>query len=229
MFWQEDDDKTEDQHSQNQVLDLSFAIRCKQLPLDHAWALQEAITQHLPWIKGQPQSGIHQIHVAESGNGWTRPDDVQNEYLTPSRRTRLILRVPKSHLEQAKTLSSKTLNIAGQALQVGNFKEKKLLNSTVIFARHIHSDTNESEPDFLQRMANEIFNLTSFKVKKMMCGKSHTISTPQGELFTRHLMIADLDNETSLALQKSGLGDYRGLGCGLFLPHKSIQTLNPAK
>lgn len=229
MFWQEDDDKTEEYQTPDNVFDLSFSIQCKQLPLDHAWLLQEAIAQHLPWIKEQPQSGIHQIHVAESGNGWARPDDSQNECLTPSRRTRLILRIPQSHLAQAKSLTGQTLDLDGNSLKVGTSKEKQLLKASVIFARHINSTKDESEPEFLQRMANEIFALAAFKVKKMMCGKSHTLHTPDNQLFTRHVMIADLDNDTSIKLQESGLGEFRSLGCGLFLPHKSIQTLNPVK
>lgn len=228
MFWQEDEDK-ETFEIPKQIIDLSFAIRCKQLPLDHAWALKEAITQELPWLTGMSNTGIHAIHVAESGNGWTRPDDIEHEWLIPSRRTKLVLRIPYSHLEQAQTLTGKTLNIAGQSLTLGKSKEKTLLNAPVIFARHIISNEQESEPEFLARIANVIKSDFGFKVKKMMCGKSHYIQTPSTELFTRHLMIADLDNETSIAIQEQGLGEERHLGCGLFLPHKGIKTLNPSE
>lgn len=228
MFWQEDEDK-ETFEIPKQVIDLSFAIRCKQLPLDHAWALKEAITQELPWLTDTSNTGIHAIHVAESGNGWTRPDDTEHEWLIPSRRTKLVLRIPYSHLEQAQTLTGKTLNIAGQGLTLGKSKEKTLLNASVIFARHIISHEQESEPEFLARIATAIKSDFNFKVKKMMCGKSHYIQTSNTQLFTRHLMIADLDNETSIAIQERGLGEERHLGCGIFLPHKGIKTLNPSE
>jgi hypothetical protein len=42
-------------------------------------------------------------------------------------------------------------------------------------------------------------------------------------------MIADLDSETSIKIQQLGLGKGRELGCGLFLPHKSIKTLKPTE
>ncbi len=229
MFWQEDEDKTLPYQAPDSVLDLSFAIQCKQLPLDHAWALSQAILAALPWFRDEEMAGVHTIHVAESGNGWERPDDHTNQYLLPSRRTRMSLRIPKHRLQDAQALSGQTLDIGSSPLTVGTAKEKPLINASVVFARYVLSDTEETEPDFLQRMAREIRAVADFKVKKMMCGKSYTIRTPEGDLHTRHLMIADLDNDPSIKLQQYGLGEGRKLGCGLFMPHKGIKTLKPTE
>lgn len=229
MFWQEDEDKTLPYQAPDDILDLSFAIQCKQLPLDHAWALSQAIHAALPWLQEEAIAGIHTIHVAESGNGWLRPDDTENQMLLPSRRTRMSLRIPKQRIADTLELVGKTLNIDGYPLIVGEAKEKSLLNASVIFARYVLSDASEQEPDFLQRMAKEIRELTDVNVKKMMCGTSNTIHTPEGILHTRHLMIADLDNAPSIRLQQYGLGDGRKLGCGLFMPHKGIKTLKPTE
>lgn len=229
MFWQEDEDKTLPWQAPDDVLDVSFAIQCKKLPLDHAWALSQAIHAALPWFADEPLAGVHTIHVAESGNGWERPDDPANQFLLPSRRTRLSLRIPKHRLADARQLSGKTLDIAGFSLHIGDAKEKSLLNAAVIFARYVLSDTDETEPVFLKRMADEIRRIADFKVKKMLCGKSYTLHTPAGDLHTRHLMIADLDNDPSVKLQQVGLGGGRKFGCGLFMPHKSIKTLKPTE
>lgn len=229
MFWQEDEDKTLPWQAPDDVLDVSFAIQCKKLPLDHAWALSQAVQQALPWFTDEPAAGVHTIHVAESGNGWERPDDHTNQFLLPSRRTRMMLRIPKQRLADAQHLCGTTLDIDGYALSVGEAKEKVLLNASVIFARYVLSDTGETEPEFLQRMATEVRRIADFKVKKMMCGKSYTLHTPQGDLHTRHLMIADLDNDPSVKLQQYGLGGGRKLGCGLFMPHKGIKTLKPTE
>lgn len=225
MFWQEDEDKTLPYQVPDDVLDVSFAIQCKKLPIDHAWALSQAIQDALPWFADEPLGGIHTIHVAESGNGWERPDDPTNQFLLPSRRTRMVLRIPKHRLTDSQQLSGKTLDIAGYPLSVGAAKEKTLLNTSVVFARYVLSAADESEPEFLQRMADEVRRVAGCKVKKMMCGKSYILRTPEGDLHTRHLMIADLDNDPSIKLQQYGLGAGRKLGCGLFLPHKGIKTL----
>ncbi len=225
MFWHEDEDKTLPYQAPDDILDVSFAIRCKQLPLDHAWALSRAIRAALPWFDEDEVSGIHTIHVAESANGWLRPEDTDGQWLIPSRRTRLSMRIPKERLAAIQQLSGQTLDIAGHALTVGDSKEKSLSNTSVLFARQVLSAPEENEPEFLQRIATEIKQLTDLNVKKMLCGKSHLLQTADGHQLTRHLMIADLDNDPSIRIQQYGLGTGRKWGCGLFLPHKSIKTL----
>ncbi len=230
MFWEEDEDKTLPYTIPDDVVDLNFAIKCKTLPLNHAWPLSREIQQILPWIKQEPTAGIHQIHVAESNNGWLRPqDDEEGALLYPSRRTKLSLRIPGNKIKDAQQLTGKTLDIDGHELTLGKSRKKQLSNASVIFARYVASDEEETENEFLKRIHNDILDMTNFKVKKMLCGKSHTIDTPNGKLLTRHLMIADLDSEPSIKIQQLGLGDYRELGCGLFLPHKGIKTLKPTE
>ena len=229
MFWQEDEDKSLPYQIPDDVIDLSFAIRCKTLPLDHAWALSQEVLKYLPWLK-DTGAGIHHIHVAESNNGWLRPgEDEAGALLYPSRRTKMTLRIPSEKYAEAEKLTGETLLIDDHPLTIGKAKKKKLTNDSVIFARHVLSDIKESENDFLGRMAEEIKQLSGFSIKKMLCGKSHTINTPSKKLLTRHLMMADLNSETSIKIQQQGLGDARLLGCGLFLPHKGIKSLNSSE
>lgn len=227
MFWEEDEDKTLPYQAPDDITDVLFALKCKTLPLDHAWILSEALQSQLPWIADDPHVGIHQIHVAESSNGWHRPEGTEGELLYPSRRTKLSMRVHKNRLADIETLSGQTLDLDGHPLKIGPMKIKPLINASVIFARYIASDKTETEDDFLMRMSQHIQALAGINVKKMMCGKSHKIQMPDEVLHTRHLMIADLDSDPSVTIQQHGLGEYRKLGCGLFMPHKSIKSLKP--
>ncbi|HMT91783.1 type I-MYXAN CRISPR-associated protein Cas6/Cmx6 [uncultured Thiothrix sp.] len=228
MFWQEDEDKTLPYQAPDDILDLSFAMRCKQLPLDHAWDLSVAIHQALPWFEGETLAGVHTIHVAESGNGWLRPEE-QNGLLIPSRRTRLELRIPKQRIQAAQALTGQILSWGEYKLEVGEAKEKPFSNAAVLFARYVVSAETESEKEFLQRMAAEVKQIAQFKIKKMLCGRSQHLRVGTNSIFTRHLMLADLDNETSIRLQQVGLGVGRHYGCGLLLPHKGIKTLKPTE
>jgi CRISPR-associated protein Cas6 len=225
MFWQEDEDKTLPYQIPDEIIDISFNIACKQLPLDHAWELRQQLQQTLPWLKENKLAGIHQLFVAESNNGWMRPEDGENQVLYPSRRTRLYLRIPREFVKETEALSGKTLTIAGHLLKLGKPKQKELVNTSIIFSRHVVSDKNETEDEFLQRHAIELKKITGTNIKKMMGGKTNKIKTPQGDLHTRHLMIADLDSVPSIKLQQLGLGEERQLGCGIFLPHKGIKSL----
>lgn len=228
MFWQEDEDKTLPYQVPDDVVDVGYALQCKRLPPDHAWTLSQAVQAALPWLADEPLAGIHTIHVADSGNGWERPGE-PGQYLIPSRRTRLFLRLPHHRVAEADTLTGKTLDIAGNALTVGESRVKPFLNASVLFARYVLCGKNEDEHAFLVRMAAEIHTIAGVRVKKMLCGKSHDIATPAGMLHTRYLMVADLDSEPSIRLQQQGLGEGRKLGCGLLLPHKGIKTLKPTE
>lgn len=225
MFWQEDEDKTLPYEIPDDVIDISFNISCKQLPLDHAWELQQQLQQALPWLKEDKLAGIHQLFVAESNNGWMRPEDGESQVLHPSRRTRLYLRIPRKRIAETETLTGKTLHIADHPLKLGKPKQKKLVNTSIIFARHLLSDQNETEDDFLRRYAKEFKQITGETVKKMMSGTAHTINTPTGDIYTRHIMIADLTTSESIKIQQVGLGGERQLGCGIFLAHKGIKSL----
>ncbi len=230
MFWEEDEDKSLPYTPPEDVIDLAFSIKCKTLPLNHSWALSREILKHLPWVEGDPHAGIHQIHVAESNNGWMRPDDdEENPLLYPSHRTKMTLRIPIDKLSDTEKLTGITLDIDGHSLLIGNSKKKLFTNAGVIFSRYVLSNHDESEHDFLSRVSQEIKSKTNFNIKKMLCGKIHIIKTPNTKFTTRNLMIADLDSETSIKIQQLGIGKYRELGCGLFLPHKGIKSLNASE
>lgn len=228
MFWEDEDDKTLPFKAPENIVDVLFAMRCKSLPIDHAWALSQQIQKHLPWLSDYRGAGIHHIQVAESNNGWVRPT-AENALLFPSRRTKLVLRVPAEKLTDLDRLVGEQLSIEDHTITLGSYKKKPLGNSGVIFARHMVMAEEQSENELMEAVAAEVRSLTGSPIKKMLCGKTHSIKTPQEHIKTIHLMIADLDDDTSIKIQQDGLGSGRELGCGLFLPHKSIKTLKPTE
>ena len=225
MYWQEDNDKGDEFSVPEDVLDLLFSIECSDLPLDHGYVLSEQILQHLPWMRNEPHAGIHQIHVAESANGWMRPENPETEVLCVSRRTKMTLRLPSSRLEDAHILTGKTLDIQGHPLKVGSFTTRKLSRLTTIFARYIDTGGSEDENLFLESMQRQLLD-KGIRVKKMMSGKLLSHQTDEGVILTRKLMISDLDVEQSILLQEAGLGERKLMGLGIFLPHKGIDAVN---
>jgi hypothetical protein len=76
----------------------------------------------------------------------------------------------------------------------------------------------------MQRVAAEMHAM-GIQVKKMLCGIGHTFNSPQGKLPTLSIMVADLDPEASVTLQRRGVGQGREMGFGIFIPHKSIKPV----
>jgi CRISPR-associated protein Cas6 len=218
-FWQEDQDEEQFVVPEN-VFDLIFKIKCPSLPVDHAWSLSEAIHRELPWFADEPQTGIHLIHGAESGNGWERPKDA-TDTLYFSRRTPLILRLPRRRIEEAMGLCGKSLDIDGFCMEIGQAHSRFLAMTTTLYCRHLVSESSQSEEDFLQSAVTSLQEL-NLRFKKILCGKGNRFATPQGALYTRSLMVAGLSLDDAITLQEYGLGSYQSRGFGLFVPHKTV-------
>ena len=225
MFWNEDDKNGPYQVSDD-VVDVGFKVISKSLPLEHAHELFIALHKVLPWLKDEALLGIHQIHGAESGNGWMRPEDTENELLCLSRRARMYIRTPDHRLDEIKALTGQVLHIAGHQLELGSSIIKPLSTQSEQFSRYvIVEEGEENEEDFLIRVVAELNELLETNVRKIMCGKPHTIRLPEEEIRTRSIMVADLEPEIAVKLQQQGVGRGRQYGCGLFLPHKGIKAV----
>jgi CRISPR-associated protein Cas6 len=224
MFWNEDKDKQPEFVIPDDVVDIAYRIGCPTIPLDHAHTLSTAIRAALPWLDDEEFSGIHLIHGAASGNGWFRPEDVENELLHLSKRTRMRLRVPKRRLEDAQALSGQTLDVDGHPLEVGRSETYMLSSLPTLFSRYVITREDLDEAEFLQQAAEQMLEI-DVPCRKMLGGITHTMSFPEGPVFTRSLMVADLEPEQSVRLQQHGLGEGRMIGCGLFMPHKGIDAV----
>jgi len=227
MYWEEDD-KANEITARDDVVDLVFGLNCRHLPVDHIFALSQAVQTILPWLVDEPEAGLHAINVATSGNGWLRPED-PDAVLHLSKRTRLELRVPKHRIDDAKKLEGAKLDVAGNALEVKAATERPLKTLTTLFTRSLattHAVAGEEQ--LLDWIYGELKAL-DIKPRKMMCGTEHFIETPEVRILTRSLMIAGLEVDESLRLQQKGLGPYRHLGCGLFIPHKGIDDIRKEK
>ena len=224
MYWQET--KENERYTvPDDIVDVVYSIDCRALPVDHAYALSQAIQRALPWFAHEESAGLHTIHVAESGNGWMRPDRA-DALLYLSRRTKLALRLPKHRLADASNLTGEELDIDGNRLRVEKSVVRPLSPITTVFSRYIVTHEGADEEAFL-RNAVTLFREMGVQPRKMLCGMEHVIATPERTIRARSLMLADLTVEESVKLQQHGLGPDRKLGCGLFIPHKDIREIKP--
>jgi CRISPR-associated protein Cas6 len=222
VLWEDEDKQKKEDVVPDDVVDLSFRISCRQIPTTHAYELAQALYQVLPWLKNEPEIGIHQIHGATTGNGWERPPD--GELMHLSKRAKMHLRVPREKIEDARQISGATLDIAGYPVEVGEATVKLLSPIQTLFSRYVIGPQDVNEEQFIDWMVDQL-QQRDIQVRKMLCGIGHVIATPDGDIETRSVMIADLDKHTSLSLQETGVGPGRHLGCGIFLPHKGVRAV----
>ncbi len=220
MFWQEDI-KEEHFTLPETIQDAVFSIRAKVLPMDHAYLLSQGLLKHLPWL-AEVNAGIFDISVAD-GNGWEQ--DESGLYY-PSKRSKLNIRVPQEKLEIVRKLAGKTLDLGDYSVDIIKALDSKLMsNMQIVFAKHVACDKSASEEEFLQVAFTQL-QVLGIQPKKMMAGLQRSITTPDGTIHTRSLMVADMRKVESVTLQEQGIGEHRLLGCGLFLPQKGIESVD---
>ncbi len=222
MFWNQEEETQAAYQVPDDIFDLVFRLRGTSLDIDHAFALSTALQAYLS-DELCARIGVHGVRMAGSGNGWNRPE--QSDAALPlSRRARLAIRVHRDDSEEVGQIMDRTLQIGHQQVTLGSSVMRKLSTIGTVYARAICCDREQSETDFLTEMA-ALLKQMNIKVCKMICGRCGEIRTADETIFTRALMVADLEAEESVALQQHGLGQGRILGCGLFVPHKGIDPV----
>ena len=194
------------------MIDLQFDLVGSTIPADNALLLSEALLAQLPWLGEDPRIGIQHLKGAETNTGDTS--------LNINRRTKLFVRAPKARVDDLQQLVGITLSLAGHDLQIGSFKTRAFSPFGNIYA-HFVDTGSATEEQFVQDVMRELDG--HFQIRcGFICGKRQTLKSASGPLFGYSLMLHDVPPHKSLQLQDEGMGRNRLLGCGIFIPHKSI-------
>ncbi|MBI3523210.1 MAG: type I-MYXAN CRISPR-associated protein Cas6/Cmx6 [Betaproteobacteria bacterium] len=197
------------------VTDIIFSLRGSSVMPGYAAPLWQALRANLPWLAAEPTAAIHPLARTGRGQG----------ALFIGRHTRLILRLPERRIADAYALCGRMLEIgAGATLEVGVASLRSLRPSPVQYSPFVTLGV-AAEADFLVAAERQLSDLGI--ACHLVCGKAQT--APGGEdeeaLSGFSLMLHGLTLENSLRIQHAGLGDGRMLGCGIFVPHKTVAAV----
>ena len=209
------EDKPEEYISR--MIDLQFDLVGTTIPADNAQLLADALLRLLPWLGENTGTGIQHLKGAETNSG--------DASLNINRRTKLFIRVPKARVDEMTLLTGQTLDLAGHSLQIGRFKTRELSPFGNIYA-HFVDTGSASEEQFVRDVMHELDGHFQLRCG-FICGKQQTLQTESGQLHGYSLMLHDVPPNKSLQLQDEGMGRNRLLGCGIFIPHKSIAPVIP--
>jgi len=200
------------------MIDLQFDLIGTTIPADNAQLLSDALLKIFPWLVEDTGTGIQHLKGAETNKG--------DATLNINRRTKLFIRVPRSRVDDMLQLVGQTLGLAGHPLQIGNFKTRAFSPFSNIYA-HFVDTGSASEEQFVQDVMQELDG--HFKLRcGFICGKPQTLDSASGTLHGYSLLLHDVPPHKSLQIQDEGMGRNRLLGCGIFIPHKSIAPVVPA-
>jgi CRISPR-associated protein Cas6 len=202
--------------AQATMVDLAYALDApagSRVCPDYRVPLAAAIEAHLPWLVETPGAGIHRLNLVQGGAGQS----------LLARRTRLVLRLPRTRLAQARALQGATLVLDGQALMVGPLHERELLPWGTLYAYLVvvAAEVASGEAAFVRQVEED---LRALGVScRIVCGRHQLLQA--ATLSGYSLMLDGLSGPDSLHVLEQGLGRHRSLGCGLFVPHKSAAAV----
>ncbi len=195
------------------IVDVQFDLPAGEIPADHGYVLHAALVGLLPWLREVPELAIHPVHGAPSG---------RNDNLVVNRRVKLVLRLPVERLADARALVGMRLDLGTGELLIGEMKEKRLAPFATLYSHFVALGVDD-ELAFLVEAEAQLEKISVHG--GLIPGKKRTMHLPEGEVAGYSLMLHDVDPQESLHLQETGLGLYRGQGCGIFIPHKSIKAV----
>lgn len=196
------------------MVDVAFEVRCERLPRDYGYSLFRALADQLDWLEADASAGVHPLHGTASADG----------SLFLGRRARLMLRLSPERAEQALALSGARLEL-GSGLDIGASRLRELMPYATVYSHFVSTGTAD-ETEFLGHAAAQL--KAAGLPESMIAGKAHTARTPEGEVRGFSLLLHGLTPAQSLAVQESGIGQGRKIGCGIFVPHKSVVAVGAA-
>lgn len=194
-----------------EVVDLVFALRGESIQPDHGLLLRQSVARALDWFEGEPQAGIHPLRGATASG----------DRLVLSRRAQLVLRLPLHRVGQARKLTGARFDLGG-AVEVGEAALRPLQPYPVLYSGFVWTGF-EDEAHFLAE-AQRLVAAAGIECK-LIVGKRRQAQGGDGPVTGYSLMLHGLSTEHSLRIQTAGLGGQHLLGCGLFVPHKSVAAV----
>ncbi len=196
----------------DRVVDVAFPVDGTHLPRDHALPLSQALSAQLAWLAAEPLVGIHPINVV--------PGYGVRGLL--SRRTRLLIRLPRRRVADLAPLAGCSLNVGGCELHLGEPKSRELLPHSTLYAHFVAAESAD-EQAFMVVVASTLdaLDIDAHSV----CGRRQTMGSPGRAITGFSLMLHGLTPDDSLRVQRAGVGPQRLLGCGIFVPHRSAAAV----
>ncbi len=196
-----------------EMVDVVFELDAGTIANEHADALASALRRALPWLDEEPRAGILPLSGLGRGDGFN--------YV--GRRSRLVIRMPIHRSASADSLSGCALDLRGTPLCIGRSSLRPLLPVTEVVHSSVVSFGTADEIEFLAACRAELAD--RHIGGEPVTGRARRIQCADGEVHGFALMLHGLKRAESVAIQESGLGLHRLLGCGLFVPHKSIAAV----
>jgi CRISPR-associated protein Cas6 len=189
-------------------LDVAFRLTGQRMPVDHGFSLYGAVSRTLPVFHQDQDVGMKRVRGRYIGDG----------LLDISPTAELVFRMPISRIGHYLNLAGKRLDVEGHPLQIGVPNTRALVPAVALYA-HLVTTKNGNDP---ARFETEIGRqLAALDIRgRFDVGKRRTFQVHGKQVVGYSMLVSELTAEESIALQETGVGGRRKMGCGFFQPWK---------
>lgn len=205
---------------QPEVVDCTLEVKGECIHLDHSYELFSALSRKQMVLHDSSlKVGIFGINGS--------PDRKNKTILHLSDKSRLRMRLPIQNVGIAYRLEGQSLIVGNSELQLGEVKIS-LLDPVPNLTARLIVIKNATEPDlFLASCQRQIDKLNiqgeiALDDRSNGQAKYKTIKIRGFTVMGFGLTVTNLNPVDSLILQQEGLGGKRKMGCGMFIPVRSI-------
>ena len=192
-----------------EMVDVVFGLTGDNLPRGFELPLFREVARVVPWIANTPRAGILPLRGQRTADGG----------FMVAHRTRLVVRLPRDRVCSASALERATLRVGEATLTIGEGTFRKHQPAATLYSSRV--TTGEADESRFVAIIEE--ELATLGVRgRVICGRRVEIELEEGSLTAFPVAVHDLRDPDSLLLQRAGLGRGQPVGCGLFIPHKTI-------
>ncbi|MFN7932974.1 MAG: type I-MYXAN CRISPR-associated protein Cas6/Cmx6 [Bryobacteraceae bacterium] len=215
------------------IIDLSFPIAGREIPVDHGYFLYSALSHRLPGLHtGEDESrkgaGIHPIEGKLMGN----------RRLGLIASSRMTVRVDSGMIGEFLPLVGETLRLGEEAITLGSPEVRPLRPAARLSSRLVVVK-GFTEPEALLEAVRRQLAAAGIEAeigiplrqsglsyegqegRAEMSPVRRTMQIRDKQIVGYPVMAMGLDAEDSIRLQEIGVGGRRHFGCGVFVPARS--------
>ena len=188
-----------------------FAAQGHQITSDYPLALAQCVARILPWWPTEPNVGVHPLKgMSACGRTWLIGG-----------RTHLTLRIPETRAVDCAQLAGQEIDLDG-IIKLGPPRSRSLLAHPVVYSGCVTTG-DDDEVSFVSYVRN-VLDTQGISGQEIV-GKKSILISESGSVVGFSLMVAGLSLKDSIQVQQQGVGLHRSLGCGIFIPHRSINAV----
>jgi len=194
------------------MVDIAFDFAAQALPAGFEWPLYLAVSALAPWIAESPHAGVHPLRGSRLADGG----------LLVARRAKLMVRMPWDRACAASVLEGASLELGRTTVKVGHGTFRKFRPAPTLYSPRVVMGAGQ-EDAFCARVESALDHLAIRR--SFLCGRRVEVVFDGRAHAAFSVAVHGLDEAQSLLLQGTGLGAGHPVGCGLFVPHKTITGL----